>query len=220
MKTCSFEMKISHTSHSSSPCRPRCHLSRRHPPSASPPAWSPTPPSSPAATAAASRPSAAAACRRLRALSCLQVTTRPTRCPPPPPCRTLSRAARTSQYAGRIRPLPPTACTRGTTPAGPCRCPTVSPSRRRRTPRRCRPSLTSSALAAWSWTEPLTPESPDQDLCPGRCPSYRCWFRSRSGEETHWRILHFSTRHSMFFFCDLQFGIPDLHSNKRRWPID
>lgn len=36
-------------------------------------------------------------------------------------------------------------------------------------------------------------------------------------EETHWRILHFSTGHSLvfFLFCDVRFGIPELHFNKR-----
>lgn len=167
--------------HSFSPSRPQCHLSPLRLPSASRPASSPTPPSSPAATAAASPPSAAAAFQKLRAPSFLPATTRPTHSLPPPPCQTLSPAAQTSRSAGKTRPRPPTAYTRGTTPAGLCRCPTVSPFHHRRTPQPCHPSLTSCAQAAWSWREPPTLESPDRGLCPGRCPSYRCWFGSRSG---------------------------------------
>ena len=208
--------------HSFSLFRPQCHPSPRHPPSASPPAWSPTPPSSPAATAAVFPPSAAAACRKLLAPSCLPATTYPTPSLPPPPYRTPSQAARMSQSAERTRPRPPIVYTRGTTLAGPCRCPTACPSPHRRTPRPCRPSPTSSARAAWSWREPPTLESPDQDLCPGRCPSYRSWFGSRSGA---WRntLAYFALFYwalTCFFFCDLQFGIPDLQSNNRHRPID
>lgn len=160
--------------------RPQCHLSPLRPPSASLLAWSPTPPSSPAATVVASPPSVAAVCQRRRAPSYLQATTRPTRCLHPPPCQTQSPAVRMSLSAERTRHRPPIACTRGTTLAGLCRCPTVSPSPHRWTPQPCHPSLTSSAQEAWSWTEPPTLESPDQGLCRGRCPSYRCWFGSRA----------------------------------------
>lgn len=162
--------------------RPQCHLSPLRPLSANLPVWSPTPQSCPAATAAAYPPSVAVVCPKLQEQSSPQVTIRPTNCLHLPPCQTLSPVARTSPSAERTRHRHPTVCTRGTTPAGLCRFPTVSPFPHRRTPQPCRPNLTSSAQAAWSWMEPPTLESPDRGLCPGRCLSYRCWLQSTRKE--------------------------------------
>ncbi|TNM91253.1 hypothetical protein fugu_019633, partial [Takifugu bimaculatus] len=85
--------------------RPQCRLSPLRLLSASPPAWSLTPPSSLAATAVASPPSAAAACRRPQGPSCLPGTTCPT-CRPPP-CPTPFPAVRTEPIRRENKTPPP-----------------------------------------------------------------------------------------------------------------